>query len=203
VSGQIGPSGTDNPFSTRRVRPGAVPFLFAREQSADRLIERLKENGWRGQIIGPHGTGKSALLATLVPLIKQAGRHTLMVELHDGQRRLPAELLRMDAPAEPAVLVVDGYEQLGRLSRFRLKRFCRRGGFGLLVTSHRPVGLPDLYRSTTDLERVKRLVEQLQRDYLVQVTGDEVAELFAENGGNVREVLFGLYDVYETRRRRR
>ena len=107
----------------------------------------------------------------------------------------------MDIPAEPTVLIVDGYEQLGRLSRFRLKRFCRRGGLGLLVTSHRPVGLTDLYRLTAALKLLQHLVEQLQRDYPVHVTADEVAERFAENGGNVREVLFALYDLYETRRR--
>jgi len=201
VSGQIEPSDTDNPFSTRRVRPGAVPFLFDGGQSAARLVERLKENGWRGQIVGPHGAGKSALLATLIPVIELAGRRTLLVELHNGRRRLPAGLLRTDTPAEPTVLVVDGYEQLGRLSRFRLRRFCRRRGLGLLVTSHRPVGLPDLYRPTTDLERVERLVEHLQRDYPVQVTPEEVAERFAEEGGNLREVLFDLYDLYEARRR--
>lgn len=203
MSEPTGPAAVENPFSTRRVRPGAVPFLFAGEQSTGRLIERLKENGWWGQIVGPHGAGKSALLATLVPVIEQAGRHTLLVELHDGQRRLPGGLLRTDCPAEPTVLIVDGYEQLGRLSRFRLKRFCRRGGLGLLVTSHRPVGLPDLYRLTADLELLQRLVEQIQRDYPVHVTADEVAERFVENGGNVREVLFALYDLYENRRRSR
>jgi hypothetical protein len=201
VSGQIGSSDTDNPFSTRRVRPGAVPFLFAGGQSAGRLIEQFKEDGWQGQIVGPHGTGKSALLATLVPLIEQAGRRTLTIELHDGQRRLPPGLLPSDSPAEPTVLIVDGYEQLGRLSRFRLKRFWRRDGLGLLVTSHRSVGLPDLYRSKADLELLQRIVEQLQRDCLVQMTADEVADRFAENGGNVREALFALYDLYETRRR--
>ena len=50
------------------------------------------ENGWWGEILGPHGAGKSALLATLIPAVERAGRRPVLVELHDGQRRLPLDL---------------------------------------------------------------------------------------------------------------
>ena len=73
-----------NPFSTRFVRPGAVPYLFAPGQSADGLVRRLAGFGWRGQIIGPHGSGKSTLLAALAEPLARAGRRSWTVCLHDG-----------------------------------------------------------------------------------------------------------------------
>src|ERR1700752_1716028 len=86
----LGHSGrATNPFATRWVRPGAVPYHFTDGTNAPGLIASLKANHWRGAIIGPHGSGKSTLLATLVPLIKAAGRHVRAISLHDRQRALP------------------------------------------------------------------------------------------------------------------
>jgi hypothetical protein len=104
----------ENPFCSRRIRPGAVSFLFPPHQNAETLVELLKRNHWRGEIIGPHGSGKSSLLASLIPVIERAGQPVVLVELHDGQRQLP---IRLDADARlqsHAVLIVDGYEQLSR-----------------------------------------------------------------------------------------
>ncbi len=72
------PPAADNPFSTCRTRPGAIPYVFPPGQSAAALIERMRESGWRGQIVGPHGSGKSALLATLAPAIEASGRPAVM-----------------------------------------------------------------------------------------------------------------------------
>ncbi len=58
---------SENPFSVHRIRPGAIPYLFSHEDSAtdlaqlDRLIDRWKSNGYVGQIVGPHGCGKTTL----------------------------------------------------------------------------------------------------------------------------------------------
>ena len=135
---------SENPFCTRRVRPGAIPFLFPPDQTAEALIERLQTAGWRGEIVGPHGSGKSTLLASLISVLERVGRRTVLVELHDGQRRLPPELWSDARLETPAVLVIDGYEQLSRFSRFRLRWFCHRRGVGLLITTHQPMGLPTL-----------------------------------------------------------
>jgi len=191
----------ENPFSTRRVRPGAIPFLFDADHSAGRIIDRLRRHGWWGEITGPHGSGKSALLATLCPALEQAGLETCLIELHDGQRRLPADFRAAAKMHPPAVLIVDGYEQLGRLSRFRLKRLCRRGKLGLLVTAHGHVGLPEVFRTTVTIELVRRIVADLQADCRLLVTAEDVDARFWQHAGDVRELLFDLYDLYEARRR--
>ena len=94
-----------NPFATRHVRPGAIPYCFPAGVDARQLVERLAAAGWRGQIVGPHGSGKSTLLATLLRTIEQGGRRPLLIALHDGQRRLPERLERMPNLDERSVIV--------------------------------------------------------------------------------------------------
>lgn len=190
----------DNPFSTRCVRPGAVPFLFPEGDDAQQLVGRLREQGWWGAVLGPHGSGKSALVATLVEAMERLPRRVLRVELHDRERHLPDHARRTLAQDPPEQLVVDGYEQLGRLARWRLRRHCRRRGLGLLASAHRPVGLPELYRTQVDLDLAQRLVEHLQAGHEPLVGPDDVAAAHARHGENLRELLFALYDLYESRR---
>ena len=200
VTGHNEPVDRENPFCSRRIRPGALPFQFPEGDDAASLVDRLARNGWWGQIVGPHGSGKSALLAALAPAIEQAGHNTLLIELHDGQRRLPMSLGSDARIGASTMLIVDGYEQLGRMSRFRLKRYCRRHAAGLLVTAHAPVGLPGLFRTSPELELAQKIVGELSQGYGSYVDSNDVAQRFSHHGGNLREMLFDLYDVYEQRR---
>jgi hypothetical protein len=200
VSVLPGPESAANPFSTRCVRPGAVDYRFPAGHGADQLLARLEQNGWQGQIVGPHGSGKSALVATLREALEKRGRAALLVELHDAQRRLPLSRRRLRELAAGTVVIVDGYEQLGWWSRSGLRRFCRRKGLGLVVTSHRSVAFPDLFRTTTSLSLAREIVDQLAGQDPSPFTGAELEERFLQHGGNLREVLFDLYDLYERRR---
>ena len=194
------PESRQNPFCSRRVRPGGIPYLFAPGESAAELVDRLRDNGWWGQIVGPHGSGKSALLAALMPAIEAAGRRTLLVELHDGQRQMPPDFRRRLDAGCPTVLIVDGYEQLSLWQRLRLRRFCRNSGLGLLLTAHWPVGLPHLRHTSATLELAQQIVERLQRGHPPRIAAEDVAERFARHSGDLRETLFDLYDLYEERR---
>jgi len=203
VSKPHDPEPVANPFSTRHVRPGAIPFRFPAGKGAEGLLERLERNNWQGQIVGPHGSGKSALVATLITSIERSGRRPYLIELHDGQRRLPVSRRQTSAFGPGTVLIVDGYEQLSTWSRFTLRRLRRRRGFGLVVTSHQSVGLPDLFRTTTSLGLAHEIVRDLLGGEPSPVTADEVDRPFTSHEGNMREILFDLYDLYERRRGRR
>ena len=197
---------TGNPFSTRRVRPGAIAFRFPVGQSVDSLLVRLRDQGGWGQIIGQHGSGKSTLLAALLPRLKEEAAQVWLVELREGDRRLPKRLASLRCERRPVQVVVDGYEQLSRFSRWKLKRICRRGGHGLLVTSHESVGLPHLFHVSTDrqkaIEIAKSLTEGAHRDGCpALVDCDDAVACLEAADGNVREMLFGLYDLHEQRRR--
>jgi len=190
-------AGRSNPFSTRFVRPGAIPYRFESRQSAEILIRRLAEARWRGQIVGPHGSGKSTLLATLAVPLAEAGRRTWSVALHDGARRLPAGWTGQAKSASANLIVVDGYEQLGRIGRLALWAHCRRRGWGLLVTAHRDVGFSTLLSTAPNLTTTQYVVRRLLGDDAGQLGPKTVAECFAKCGGNVRETLFALYDRWE------
>lgn len=189
-----------NPFSTRYTRPGALDYHFAASDTAAQLVERLRANGWWGQIVGPHGSGKSTLLATLLPLLADAGRQTLSIALHQGDRRLP-RLVELDRLDRDGQMVVDGYEQLGRLSRWRLGRRCRRQGCGLLVTAHRDVGLPTIAFVKPSIETLQYVVARVLPAGDGPIRAADIADVWRRSGGNVREALFALYDLYELRRR--
>jgi len=186
-----------NPFSTRYTRPGAMAYRFPHGESADRLVERLRAGAWRGQIVGPHGSGKSTLLAAVLPAIESAGQRPLVVELHDGQRRLPADFQGTVEAAEAGIVVVDGYEQLAPWNRYRLRRLCRRRKLGLLVTTHRPAGLPDLICTEVAPELAWDLVEDLLAGLPPLLTPEQLRERLSLHRGNLREVFFDLYDLYE------
>ena len=193
-----------NPFCTRRIRPGAAPYCFPSGVTAEDLVERLRENRWRGEIVGPHGSGKSTLLARIIPAIEQAGRQAVLFELHDGQRRLPGDWRRkIESPpsSPPPIAVIDGYEQISRWSRFLLKRYCNRRCFGLLVTSHVPAGFPEIFHTSASLEMARQIVDQLMQNEKINISAEIIADLFARHDGDIRELLFDLYDLYEEKMR--
>ncbi len=70
-----------NPFSTRRIRAGAIDFLFEEGQSTQDLISKFSRSGFIGQIVGPHGSGKSTLLHELgTHLSRLAPLHRVQVQ---------------------------------------------------------------------------------------------------------------------------
>jgi energy-coupling factor transporter ATP-binding protein EcfA2 len=186
-----------NPFSTRFVRPGALAFHFAGDQSAERLVRDLQSAGWWGAIIGPHGSGKSTLLATLAEPLASAGRRVWTICLRDAERRLPADWTAAAHRAGANLVVIDGYEQLRTWRRWLIKRACRRRGWGLLVTAHRSVGLTTIFRTAPNLELAEALVKELLPESSGILDREAIARHFEASRGDVRETLFALYDAYE------
>jgi RecA/RadA recombinase len=189
-----------NPFISRRIRPGAIAFLFPRGQSLDAVLEGFRQQGRCGEIVGPHGCGKSTLWLQLIARLEADGARVRSVVLHAGAGRLPVDLLRPPMAADE-ILAVDGFEQLSRWQRWRSKHRCRAAGAGLLVTSHASVGLPRLATLAPSLELAQRLARELQAGFPAYIQAEDVVEALRASGDNLREALFWLYDVYEARMR--
>lgn len=182
----------DNPFAVQKVH--RIRYRLS-GITWEALLGRLDRLGYRAALVGPHGHGKTTLLEDLAPYLEARGFRIRSVMLHTGDRWLTRgqrrELFRHLGPRD--LLCLDGAEQLGRWAWLELKLRSRAAG-GLLVTSHRAGLLPTLL----DCETSPELLAGIVRDLL----GREVEApeaLFARHGGNVREALRELYDVWAGR----
>jgi len=124
------PLSAANPFSAKRLRPGVIPFLFPPDMDWSELDRRLGEHRYRGQVVGPHGTGKSTLFADWKARLARQGWNVVTIRMHhalDWQQRR-RDLLRLCS-------------SLLSVSRFQ-SRFHRLGASHGSETSQEP-GLHD------------------------------------------------------------
>jgi hypothetical protein len=178
-----------NPFSSERIRPGALTYLTGEGESVDDLIDRLEGTGFRGQIVGPHGTGKSTLLAVLAAELARRGKVVHLLEARgSGRIRIP----------KAGVLLIDSAERLSRTTQKRLAAISSRDRCGLVVTAHEDMGLPTLARTEVPPGMARRIVTGLLERWDVEPPSQAVlTDMLQRHGGNMRHVLFELYDWFE------
>lgn len=179
----------DNPFAVQRVL--AIRYRLAGTTWED-LLERLAVLGFRAALVGPHGHGKTTLLEDLGERLAGRGFRLRTATLRQGERRLgpvrSSSLFRDPDPRD--LLMVDGAEQLDPLAWWTLRRRSRAAA-GLIVTSHRPGLLPTLHECRTTPDLLAGIVADLAGE---EGGGEEIAELFARHGGDLRLALRELYD---------
>jgi hypothetical protein len=207
---------SSNPFATRYIRPGAQDYIFPPGSSAGQLVETLRQNNWCGQIIGPHGSGKSTLIAAIIPALESAGRKVIHCRMSNVEgrtsdiasdpptfdfrpRAFDPTAIQLDATTQ---LVIDGYEQLSWLQRRSLVQRCNQLHSGLLVTAHRDMNLPMLIQIEPSLELTRAVVARLLLNERNSITAEDIASAYQAASGNIRETLFRLFDVYQERSQR-
>ncbi len=190
-----------NPFTSARIRPGEIDYIFASGQCVDRLVERLAHNRWRGQIVGPHGTGKSTLVQSLVRRLQAAGCEVTLGAFQGGRERWTTLPPAADESAGPArrIVVIDGFEQLSAPARAMWKLRCRLSGRGLIVTAHQSVGLPELWRTSVSPLLAQEIVARIAGEFAPRISASEIDGTLQASGGNMRDALFMLYDTMERR----
>ena len=170
-----------NPFCAARLAPGVLGWLG---DDLGALARRALEPGARHQIIGPHGSGKSTLL---IELERHATRAGWSVKRVRGSRGLGP-----DAKAD--LWLVDEFQELSVWDRWRLRRWPST----LVVTAHRDVGLPTLCERAVTLELAVAVVQRLGDGHgFSRPSPAELGVLLGRHSGNLREVLFELYDQVE------
>jgi hypothetical protein len=181
----------DNPFAVQKVL--RIRYRLS-DQTWEGLLERFAVLGHRAAIVGPHGRGKTTLLEDLAPRLEAQGFSIRSITLHTGDRRLTREqkrdLWRRLSPRD--LLCVDGAEQLGRIAWLALLARSRAAG-GLLITSHGPGLLPTLLECETSPELLEGIVRNLIG---TETDRRQIGELFVRHGGNVRDALREMYDVW-------
>lgn len=184
---------SDNPFASRRIDGLRYRFRNGDFQS---IAERLSRSAGRGAIIGPHGSGKTTLLEHLAGRLD--GRPVWIRLNTDSVRPLEsaADCLPHRIGSEHTVLI-DGAEQLGPWSWWRLRRRTREAGI-IIATSHGPGRLPIIHECTTNPELLAELVAELSPE-MTEAT--DLDDLYLRHGGNIRLCFRELYDVWARRER--
>ena len=189
-----------NPFTTRHTRPGMIPPLDSAGRPLD-VASLLVEIGRQGAagIEGPHGTGKSTLLAALAAEATAGGR---LAERWRLDRHRDAWVVARALSRAPAgsLVCLDGWEAIGGLHRWLIRFLARRRGVALVVTSHRPSGLPLVIRTAGSLPLLEAIVGRLPSAGGLIDRADLAAACQAQ-AGNLREALLDLYDRFESRAR--
>ena len=200
------PDWPSNPFSTRFLSPGQLSFVGLNDQTLNRIAEKLIQQNGNGQIVGPHGTGKTTLTFELqkrIASLNNTNTNYRFVRKTVGPRQTirTSQPVAESSPHSKNILVLDGVELLSWLQRLALIKTCQRKRIGLLVTAHRPVwGLPVLVSTKPDRSQFEAIVRQLTRECDFQISTDRLNELYTNNNGNIREALMSCYDDFEASR---
>jgi hypothetical protein len=190
-----------NPFASRHTRPGAVRPLDTqgRPLAMGSLLAQLDRHPCLA-IVGPHGTGKSTLLAAFAAAFTAAGRPFALYRLR--RRRDGIAVLRAILGARRGTtFLFDGWEQVGPLAARGVRLAVRLRGGRLIVTSHRPAGMPTAVTTAGTLPLLAAIVARLP-DHAGLITPADLAAAFARRRGNLRDSLADLYDRFENRARR-
>lgn len=196
-----------NPFSTRFIQPGAISYECFDGRTVIELAERfLKLPSKRGIIIGPHGSGKSTLVASLVlnlpSILPKSQIHSLRFSTDKSARKSLNKTVREWTPHSIAIL--DGYEQLKFWDRFRVEWIARARSISILATAHRPVrGYDTIWETFVTDSSSQWVIEQLLlqsgrpcgANELLQ--SDAWSHSRARHGQNLRESLFDMYDWWQ------
>ena len=187
----------DNPFATHRL--DAIPYQ-PQGETWEGSLGRLETMGWRGAVVGPEGSGKTALLHDLAPRLEALGFTVRSFRLEGRDEALPkGALAKLAREASPRLFILlDGTEQLGaRPLRHFLHAASSSGGF--VMARHGEAILPTWVTCKT----TPRLLCGLAKDLLGgDVDGIEAlcGELFEAHRGNVRQALLALYDRWAAER---
>lgn len=198
-----------NPFSTRFIQPGAIEYQRFDGGTVMELARQFLERpSIRLSIIGPHGSGKSTLVASLVSEFQHLRPETRIHALRfstDQNPRTPL-LASMAKWSSASIVILDGFEQLGFWSRMRTCRHAARSAIKLLVTAHQRLRGFDTLWETTVTETssswvVQQLLQQSEHPNVAQdlLISDAWSSSRTKHRQNLRESLFDMYDWYQNR----
>lgn len=190
---------TENPFSSHLVEPACGGYIFTGgDGGLDEVIQQLRLKGWRGELVGPHGAGKSTLLTDICRKMELKGLRLARWRCSERNRLLPPDWLRQLRRND--IIILDGGERLlpGVLWLIRGLTWWRRKG--LVITAHRRQRLGAFIPVNTDAAALCEKIRQLCPDSAF-TTACNTEEWLEKYNGNAREVLFDLYQEFESRRK--
>ena len=193
-------SDRENPFATRFIWPGQQYVEPPGCSEVGSLASHFLRKGGYGQIVGPHGCGKTSLAWAMTKSLRAEFReiHFLVIR-RSAKWGLRGEMVnRLAGQGEGELWVVDGLERLSLVQRFGLVGHCRVQKKSLLVTAHQTcLGLPVLARLLPSLDHFQEIVQRLSAASGVSVETETVRLAYDQNDGDYREGLMFLYDAVQ------
>jgi hypothetical protein len=185
---------------------------FAHDDGSRSLIAELIRHR-RGLIVGPHGTGKTTLIHSLLPRLRNVFSSTHLLQLTRvestrwvdrwrHQREVDIRLRDCRHALTPhSLLLLDGAEQVSPWQRAGLLHRLRSRNVAILATSHRPLrGMPVLYQTSLNAKLISDLTRRLLSNAPAEVhsiVDTEIAGRDLNAVTNLRELWFELYDVVQ------
>ena len=179
------------------------------------LLEKLR-NTKRAMIVGPHGTGKSTLLHSFLPKLQRGypkvafqalnNDPSLSLKARFAERYRAGKRIRHELNELPSggLLIVDGWEQLGRATRWRTTKRAASRKVTLLVTAHhRTPGWSVLHETQLTSKLIRALANDLLKDHpyeLRKMIDSNLKRRKLLPSTNIRELWFELYDLVENDR---
>ena len=187
-----------NPFAAKRLVPGTMDYVVPLESELKPFVavaaKRFLTTGV-GQIVGPHGCGKTSLARAICDELRENFQAVRFVAVRNRRQiETVFEDIRQTGKAE--LLVVDGIERLSILHRRSLLSCGKASGgkrTNVLITSHRiHFGWPLIQELAPTREHFCKIAAQFGSSGLVEA---DFFEAFDFAGGDYRQALMRLYDV--------
>ena len=195
-----------NPFSTRFVRPGAIPWLST-GTSLSSLLVRLCSVDNRAIICGPHGSGKSTILSHLISIAQRQGLNVHFLRISSWFDVIRVIRVFVTIHPKQSLVAIDSWELLGFLGWFLCKLADFRGVCVILTVHKEPWWnrWPVLLHMEANAEIFYQLVHELMTKCLrsenFKFSRAMLHDVLQRNSGNFREAFFELYDHYERQSR--
>lgn len=196
-------SPSSNPFATRFFAPGQIPFYFPAPYSLDSLSNQLIspiESRWA--IVGPHGSGKSTLIAHLLasPALRDAFPAMALLRLDSSHSTFPYWWSAIGKLPSSPLLVIDGFEQFRIWMQRTLVILTSIYKRKLLISSHfTHPSFKTLWETSIDSQTEQHVLSMMLRaappilyDELLQSDAWKISR--DRHGSNLRESLFDMYD---------
>lgn len=186
-----------NPFATRFTQPGTIPFIFREDESLGEIQRHFRKNQFVGQIVGPHGSGKTTLTHDLVTGLEDQFSRIRRLTIRSSSQLKIEDSHCPSLSSNRQLLIIDGLERFSRLHRWLLLENVRRRRIGLLITTHRQMfGIPVLFKTRPSLDTLNQLIRQLAPGLAIEQ--GIVKSSLANSGGSIRESLMTLYNWVES-----
>ncbi|MCO8120924.1 ATP-binding protein [Stieleria sp. TO1_6] len=211
-----------NPFSTKCVAPSQVVYRFTHGASGtsphtvdshlEAVLAQLR-TAKRGLILGPHGTGKSTLLHTFLPKLQRSYPKVAFHQLCNdpniplrkriGERMRASRRIRADLKQLPpqGLIMIDGWEQLSHLSRWRIAKSASSNKLTILATAHHRIpGWTTVHETCPSEKLIRSLAGDLLHDSPYEIrklVDNQLKNRPVTPKTNVRDLWFELYDMVE------